>query len=79
LREIYLDNAATTRVDEDAAALALHMMTVEYGNPSSRHKKGLEAERRLREARQRLAAALGAAPEELVLCSGGRRRITSPF
>jgi len=71
LREIYLDNCATTRVDRDAAELAAHLMQSDYGNPSSLHKKGIEAEARLTEARRKLAFALGCAPEAVYFTSGG--------
>lgn len=59
LREIYLDNSATTRVDDDTAAVAVELMTGEYGNPSSLHGKGLRAQERLDKARGQLAQALG--------------------
>ena len=45
--ECYLDNSATTAVSPEAAALALHIMTEEYGNPSSLHRRGFLAERAL--------------------------------
>lgn len=71
LQEVYLDNAATTRCDARVAQVALEMMTREYGNPSSLHRKGLAAELRVAAARESLAAALGCDAEELVLTSGG--------
>lgn len=71
MKEIYLDNAATTRVDADIAGLALELMTRDYGNPSSLHKKGLEAQLRLEAARLEVASALGAAKEEIIFTSGG--------
>lgn len=55
MKEIYLDNAATTRVSDAAAAAMQEMLTGCYGNPSSLHAKGYEAEKRLKEARQSLA------------------------
>ena len=42
--ECYLDNSATTAVSPEAAALALHIMTEEYGNPSSLHRRGFLAD-----------------------------------
>ena len=57
--EIYLDNAATTMVDLDAAALAMEVFTKQYGNPSSAHAKGLEAEHLLKKARLQVLSALG--------------------
>ena len=63
-REIYLDNAATTRVDEDAAKLAFEVMTSLYGNPSSAHGKGLEAEHLLKKARNQVLTAAGYSSKE---------------
>ncbi|MCL2034912.1 MAG: cysteine desulfurase [Oscillospiraceae bacterium] len=71
MREIYLDNCATTRVDKDAAELAAYVMQTVYGNPSSLHKKGIEAEAILTEARRRIAIALGCAPDNVYFTSGG--------
>ena len=56
--ECYLDNSATTAVSPEAAALALHIMTEEYGNPSSLHRRGFLAERAMTEARGQVAAVL---------------------
>ena len=69
--EHYLDNAATTKVCEEAAQAALAAMTENYGNPSSTHTKGREANRLLEAARKQVAAALGCAPGELVFTSCG--------
>ena len=57
--EIYLDNAATTVVDKEAANIAFKVMTEEYGNPSSAHGKGLEAEHLLKKARISVLEAAG--------------------
>ena len=56
--EIYLDNAATTRVSPEAAEAALRMMCEEYGNPGSTHAKGRAARVVLDEARRQVAAPL---------------------
>lgn len=69
--EIYLDNAATTRVCPEAAQAALAAMTECYGNPSSTHKLGREAKRLLDSSRRDIASALGAKPGELVFTSCG--------
>ena len=69
--EHYLDNAATTKVCEEAAQAALAAMTENYGNPSSTHTKGREANRLLEAARKQVAAALCCAPGELVFTSCG--------
>ena len=60
--ECYLDNSATTAVSPEAAALALHIMTEEYGNPSSLHRRGFLAERAMTEARGQVAAVLHCRP-----------------
>ena len=67
----YLDNAATTRVSDVAAAAVLDAMTVRFGNPSSVHSLGVEAERMNEGARSDIAAALGCLPGELIFTSGG--------
>ena len=45
MKEIYLDNSATTKAYDDVAKLVAKVMCEEYGNPSSRHTKGIDAER----------------------------------
>lgn len=69
--EIYLDNAATTRVCPEAADAAYKVMTEVYGNPGSTHKLGREARAVLDDSRKKLAAALGCAPKEVYFTSGG--------
>lgn len=69
--EIYLDNAATTATDADVAAVAVELMTGDYGNPSSLHQKGLDAQLRMEKARQQVAALLDCTPEEITFTSGG--------
>ena len=71
MEEIYLDNSATTRVCEKSAEKVLELMTQCYGNPSSLHKKGLEAQREVAHARQVVAVSLGAQPREIIFTSGG--------
>jgi cysteine desulfurase len=70
-QQIYLDNGATTRVDERVAQAALEAMLVGWGNPSSAHRLGAEAARRLQRAREQVAAALGGSPSEVTFTSGG--------
>jgi len=67
----YFDNSATTAVCRRAADAALNAMTSVFGNPSSLHSVGYEAERIVSDARQRIASALGCDAEELVFTSGG--------
>jgi len=71
LHEIYLDNAATTRVSESAAQLALDIMREDYGNPSSLHSKGFKAMQAVKLARSQIAGALGCWPDEITFTSGG--------
>ncbi|GEL95550.1 cysteine desulfurase family protein [Cellulomonas composti] len=66
----YLDHAATTSILPAAArVLTEHLASV--GNPSSLHTSGRSARRTVEEARERLAAALGARPSEVIWTSGG--------
>ena len=71
MREIYLDNAATTRVLPEAAEVMTKVMTEDYGNPSSLHTKGYEAEKYVTDARRAVAASLKASESEIVFTSGG--------
>ena len=66
----YLDHAATTPVRPEVAELYAREL-VREGNPSSLHAAGQAARRRLEEAREELAAALGAEPAEVIFTSGG--------
>lgn len=71
MNEIYLDNFATTRVDKDIAQTAVDAMCNHYGNPSSLHFKGIEAERHLERARGQVATAMGCTSGEIFFTSGG--------
>jgi len=71
LKEIYLDNSATTKVLEEVARAVFDTMTLHFGNPSSLHRKGIEAEKIMQEARENIAKALGASPKEIYFTSGG--------
>ncbi|MFC7406272.1 cysteine desulfurase family protein [Georgenia alba] len=66
----YLDHAATTPVRPEVAAAYAEELT-RLGNPSSLHSAGRDARRRLEEAREQLAAAIGAEPAEVIFTSGG--------
>jgi cysteine desulfurase len=68
---IYLDNAATTRVDARVAAVVARHLTEEFGNASSLHRLGIAAAGALAAAREAVAGALEAAPAEIVFTSGG--------
>lgn len=69
--EIYLDNSATTKMCAEAVSEMTAMLTDNYGNPSSLHKKGVEASRALDNARARLARAFSCSPDEVFFTSGG--------
>lgn len=69
--EVYLDNSATTRCYEEVAQLMHKIMCEDYGNPSSMHNKGLEAEQYLRYARETLAKLLKVNEKEILFTSGG--------
>ena len=69
--EAYLDNSATTRVSENAARLVYDIMTKDYGNPSSMHKKGFDAEKYIRGARETFAGILKCSEKEIFFTSGG--------
>lgn len=68
--ELYFDNAATTRTAAEAAEAILNMLTIHYGNPSSLHYKGLEAQTRMDKARRQVSGLLGCQPERLTFTSG---------
>lgn len=70
MQEIYLDNAATTRPYDEVIAIMNQCMAVDYGNPSSLHSKGMQAEAYLRRARDQVAASIGAKPEEIYFTPG---------
>lgn len=70
MSEHYLDNSATTVTCEAAANAALMMMTTEYGNPSSLHKKGLCAELKLNEAKETISQSLGVDDRDIYFTSG---------
>ncbi len=71
MMEVYLDNSATTRCFDEAAQLMHKIMCEDYGNPSSMHHKGVEAERYVRDARETLAKILKANEKEILFTSGG--------
>lgn len=69
--EIYLDHAATTYAYDEAAKAVSDMMTEEFGNPSSLHMKGIEAEQKVKWAKETLAKTLKVTPAEILITSGG--------
>ncbi len=71
MREIYLDNSATTRCFPEVAQLISDILLERYGNPSSLHHKGVEAEQELRKAKQILAQILKCNASNLYFTSCG--------
>jgi len=69
--EVYLDNSATTRVFPEVAELMTKIMCEDYGNPSSMHRKGVEAEKYIRYAKEVFARILKVSENELFFTSGG--------
>ena len=69
--EIYLDNAATTRVCPEAAEAAMNAMVDNYGNPSALHFSGVRAKQLLEQSRKQVAEVLGADPEEVLFSHSG--------
>ena len=68
---IYADHAATTNLSPAALSAMLHCLEQVYGNPSSLHSVGQQAQEVLTDARGRMAALLNCRPEELIFTSGG--------
>ena len=71
MMEVYLDNSATTRCFDEVAALMTRIMCEDYGNPSSLHRKGVEAEKYIRYAKEVIAKNLKVNEKEIIFTSGG--------
>ena len=71
MREIYADNAATTKMSRVAIEAMMPYMDRIYGNPSSLHSVGQRANEALCDARERIAKRLGCTPREITFTSGG--------
>lgn len=69
--ECYFDNSATTRVYPEVVKAMNDIMLIQYANPSSMHRKGMEAEMALRNARQTVAKTLKADDRNILFTSGG--------
>lgn len=69
--EAYLDNAATTFVFPEVKDIMVKVMEEDFGNPSSLHKKGVEAEQYIKEAKETIAKLLKVEPKEILFTSGG--------
>ncbi len=68
---IYLDNAATTRLDDEVLQAMLPLMTENFGNPSSIHSHGRQVRSAIEKARKSIATLLNASPSEIFFTSGG--------
>lgn len=71
MKEIYFDNAATTKVDEKVVKEMLLYFTNNYGNASSQHEIGIRAKKALEDSRKIFARAIKANPNEIIFTSGG--------
>ena len=71
MKEVYLDNSATTRAYDSVGKLVAHVMCEDYGNPSSLHRKGVEAEQYIKDAKETFARLLKVQEKEIYFTSGG--------
>ena len=69
--KVYLDNAATTKCSSRAAKQMIRLLEEDYGNPSSLHKMGGDAEEEIKIARKKIAKTLKVQEKELYFTSGG--------
>ena len=69
--QVYVDNAATTRMSDRAVQAMLPLLQENFGNPSSLHSVGQRAKEALENARDSIAADLGVSPKEIYFTSGG--------
>lgn len=68
---VYLDNSATTKPYQEVIEETVKYMEIHFGNPSSLHRMGINAEKAMKEARKSVAASLGVKEEEVFFTSGG--------
>lgn len=71
MKEVYLDNSATTKAYDCVGELVKKVMCEDYGNPSSMHRKGVEAEKYIKEAKETLAKLWKVKEKEIFFTSGG--------
>lgn len=71
MKEVYLDNSATTKPFEDVVCAMEETLDFLYGNPSSLHTKGFESERLLKKSRKIIANSLGKKENTITFNSGG--------
>ncbi|MEM4248276.1 MAG: cysteine desulfurase family protein [Candidatus Nanoarchaeia archaeon] len=75
MKEIYLDNAATTPVREEVMAAMNPYFSKKYGNPSSMHKLGLDASSAVSKSREEIAKVLNCSADEIIFTSGGTESV----
>ncbi|HHW47915.1 MAG TPA: cysteine desulfurase [Clostridiaceae bacterium] len=73
--EVYLDNSATTRPYDEVIEYMNEINKYMYGNPSSLHTKGIEAEKLIKKARETISESLGVSSKEVYFTSGGTESI----
>ena len=71
MKEVYLDNSATTMAYRSVGELVQKVMCEDYGNPSSMHNKGVEAEKYIKEAKETFARLWKVQEKEVYFTSGG--------
>lgn len=71
MENVYFDNAATTRLDEEVLKKMMPYLTNKYGNASSIYKLGRESRKAVEDAREKIAEAINAEPEEIYFTAGG--------
>ncbi len=69
--EVYLDNSATTKPRDEVVEEMNYMLKEAYGNPSSLHRKGLQAEKKIKKSRESIAKFLNAREDEIFFTSSG--------
>ena len=69
--DVYFDNSATTRVDDKVIELMEQVMRTDFGNPSSKHVKGVASEQYLKDAAGILGKILKVQDKEIIFTSGG--------
>ena len=69
--QVYFDNSATTRPYDEVIDIMVKTMKEDYGNPSSLHLKGVDAEHVIRDSKDKIQKVLRCLPEEIIFTSGG--------
>ncbi|HPU63497.1 MAG TPA: cysteine desulfurase family protein [Mobilitalea sp.] len=69
--EVYLDNSATTKITDRVRDIMIKVLYEDYGNPSSMHRMGVNAEKYMKEAAQNIADSLKVESKEIIFTSGG--------